>query len=140
MRSSRYVSIKSFNKFSISLATSEFTFHYVSIKSHSSLYLHHCTLFNLHSTMYLLNHYDGRHDDGGQKNLHSTMYLLNLTVIDHCNYQLEFTFHYVSIKSAFCKGLRGFLPYLHSTMYLLNQKSKSLSSLTVYIYIPLCIY
>ena len=57
--------------------------------------------------------------------LHSTMYLLN-----HCRsgktciWYLEFTFHYVSIKSILSQHTNRMCPKnLHSTMYLLNQIS-----------------
>ena len=57
-------------------ARTEFTFHYVSIKSRLYVLAIEAVL-NLHSTMYLLNH---------------KAKVLSVTT-------LEFTFHYVSIKS-----------------------------------------
>ena len=75
-----------------------FTFHYVSIKSHTAD----------HS----IPHYP---------DLHSTMYLLNPSTAKDVTHFQRFTFHYVSIKSL----LSVYVMYthianLHSTMYLLN--------------------
>ena len=52
------------------------------------------------------------------------MYLLNQESdnASHNNY-IEFTFHYVSIKSAIAEQVEYVLSYLHSTMYLLNRKN-----------------
>ena len=102
-------------------ASNSFTFHYVSIKSHSSLYLHHCTLFNLHSTMYLLNHFRKMASRPVYPHLHSTMYLLNRHIVLLATREYySFTFHYVSIKSYPSFNPPIFRFNLHSTMYLLN--------------------
>ena len=117
-----------------------FTFHYVSIKSqcqqewkwnplylHSTMYLLNpmasaCAELSgsyLHSTMYLLNRHVQILAETLRKYLHSTMYLLNhadkITKLSASS----FTFHYVSIKS--CNFI-----YMYSV--------------SVRIYIPLCIY
>ena len=76
-----------------------FTFHYVSIKSHS-----------LQSLM------------TKETNLHSTMYLLNQEGNEQGKYYVIFTFHYVSIKSMLRLTPSVTGTNLHSTMYLLNRK------------------
>ena len=49
------------------------------------------------------------------------MYLLNLEEsVKSLHHRIEFTFHYVSIKSKKHFDVDAFLIYLHSTMYLLN--------------------
>ena len=53
-------------------------------------------------------------------NLHSTMYLLNHEGFTVWITPMEFTFHYVSIKSIVLTALLLLNLYLHSTMYLLN--------------------
>ena len=97
---------------------SEFTFHYVSIKTvQASGYI--LILINLHSTMYLLKHLLEDNTD--------------LTV-------LTFTFHYVSIKTNYEHPYQTDKQYLHSTMYLLKLLLPALLLLQLLIYIPLCIY
>ena len=107
-------------KICIQLINTQFTFHYVSIKSqcgtageflrvhlHSTMYLLNRVLFlpydmlfhNLHSTMYLLNLNTFLNFNNPVVNLHSTMYLLNLL---------------------YCSSVISSLSHLHSTMYLLN--------------------
>ena len=77
----------------------------------------------LHSTMYLLNHLSQNTAGDLLSDLHSTMYLLNpsaaakITITDSL-----FTFHYVSIKSSKLDVWEYTDVYLHSTMYLLNQR------------------
>ena len=95
-----------------------FTFHYVSIKSLSKLHCNNSYL-DLHSTMYLLNHTTAQTQKILDANLHSTMYLLN-QVDDAHNYAEKYD--------------------LHSTMYLLNPKTEGLAVYHRGIYIPLCIY
>ena len=53
-------------------------------------------------------------------NLHSTMYLLNLMCAANLNIHPRFTFHYVYIKSGTDFHLDILQSHLHSTMYLLN--------------------
>ena len=113
-----YVSIKSILGISRLYPVPSFTFHYVSIKS----YLKICAAYT-------------------KPYLHSTMYLLNpATIRIRCSVFSLFTFHYVSIKSSstvspfFCRI------DLHSTMYLLNLLICTVTEITRYIYIPLCIY
>ena len=53
-----------------------FTFHYVSIKSKELQLLQQQQRY-LHSTMYLLNHFNQYQEEYDYINLHSTMYLLN---------------------------------------------------------------
>ena len=53
-------------------------------------------------------------------NLHSTMYLLNHEGFTVWITPMEFTFHYESIKSIVLTALLLLNLYLHSTMYLLN--------------------
>ena len=57
----------------------EFTFHYVSIKSGADG-KYNTARINLHSTMYLLNRSALIPPLNLFENLHSTMYLLNLTL------------------------------------------------------------
>ena len=55
---------------------------------------------DLHSTMYLLNQGNRVYSSNACANLHSTMYLLNRSSgIGGGGGSMEFTFHYVSIKS-----------------------------------------
>ena len=140
-----------------------FTFHYVSIKSiirkhqlppqknlHSTMYLLNPNdmikamnlLVHLHSTMYLLNQCRFCPCPRSHQHLHSTMYLLNPAAW-HSSYRhhLQFTFHYVSIKSMDKGENRSKENNLHSTMYLLN-RYPHLHACWVWmlIYIPLCIY
>ena len=77
----------------------EFTFHYVSIKSVE--YDDEPTaVMNLHSTMYLLNLCVMCKCQPGDLDLHSTMYLLNREYgWNDAGGATAFTFHYVSIKS-----------------------------------------
>ena len=51
-----------------------------------------------------------------------------------------FTFHYVSIKTAYHAGEIDKDTHLHSTMYLLKRGQRQLWKLCKGIYIPLCIY
>ena len=51
------------------------------------------------------------------------MYLLNLDVASEIESLLEFTFHYVSIKSQITEKYNRVMTYLHSTMYLLNRNN-----------------
>ena len=117
-----------------------FTFHYVSIKSFINAY-YKSGEFDLHSTMYLLNHTRVCVNAPRSSNLHSTMYLLNHVTDDVYMLCHKFTFHYVSIKSLYPLTVDKKLFDLHSTMYLLNRASSGNTSLScMTIYIPLCIY
>ena len=121
------------------MLSSEFTFHYVSIKSEWV-----------------------ERDIKEKLHLHSTMYLLNPGFSEPVLLAIVFTFHYVSIKSIeksqncrdhtylhstmyLLNPSRQLCPIrshlnLHSTMYLLNLKITGLSMVIRRIYIPLCIY
>ena len=77
-------------------------------------------LYDLHSTMYLLNPRYEKVNMKSVTNLHSTMYLLNPNGISLYDLAL--------------------LVYLHSTMYLLNHPVPLRHLLVFPIYIPLCIY
>ena len=140
-----------------------FTFHYVSIKSIWHVNSFH-ERYDLHSTMYLLNLEWSKKVPQNTVHLHSTMYLLNPRSTSYqFSILLQFTFHYVSIKSAYqhCESFREIdlhstmyllnlaqqntdyaqTSNLHSTMYLLNLPCRvGLSSAWCKIYIPLCIY
>ena len=73
--------------------------------------------------------------------LHSTMYLfqpLRPTVV--FKVIPLFTFHYVSISTAYSYFLAVNLNYLHSTMYLFQPSSITKLNPITLIYIPLCIY
>ena len=72
-----YVSIKSMWIFALLILLLIFTFHYVSIKS-EKVHNDKVGLFNLHSTIYLLNLWLLRFVTRFLADLHSTMYLLNL--------------------------------------------------------------
>ena len=65
------------------------------------------------------------------KSSHETFVLINSEI---------FTFHYVSIKSTCNYTLLELMINLHSTMYLLNHSQSQSIKLSIYIYIPLCIY
>ena len=54
------------------------------------------------------------------RNLHSTMYLLKPMAGWKTSDMIEFTFHYVSIKTSMNIYIESYLTYLHSTMYLLK--------------------
>ena len=54
--------------------------------------------------------------------------------------RITFTFHYVSIKSQELVHAQNFKTNLHSTMYLLNLRSLYTLRTSKPIYIPLCIY
>ena len=68
------------------------------------------------------------------------MYLLNRYRENKQAKRNEFTFHYVSIKSATPRLGDGGQEYLHSTMYLLNLRLTENQNILMNIYIPLCIY
>ena len=68
------------------------------------------------------------------------MYLLKPdTSAETLDYK-EFTFHYVSIKTNSISQCSAVHMNLHSTMYLLKQKTILEYLLSNDIYIPLCIY
>ena len=106
-----------------SLATvnvkSQFTFHYVSIKS--VINFHVCRNFRyLHSTMYLLNLFVERiYSVYTQFTFHYVSIKSHFTIRTIFGSNL-FTFHYVSIKSYLTSLLMLIINHLHSTMYLLN--------------------
>ena len=78
-------------------------------------------LFDLHSTMYLLNLFLVCFWFPTFVYLHSTMYLLNQLPSAQMQRGVPwFTFHYVSIKSINPTQHLNQIYYLHSTMYLLN--------------------
>ena len=141
----------------------EFTFHYVSIKSKPWSIAQMTSSSYLHSTMYLLNrllmisqtahriwftfHYvsikslDRFPYTVLRYHLHSTMYLLNrVAFVRSIPKARIFTFHYVSIKSYWWSHKLPTKFNLHSTMYLLNLRSEQLNMISLLIYIPLCIY
>ena len=106
---------------SLVCALREFTFHYVSIKSLCPLRQYPCQ-HHLHSTMYLLNHYDR------YENLETTRtFTFHYVSIKSGGEKIEksilssFTFHYVSIKSVCRYWTHFWFLHLHSTMYLLNR-------------------
>ena len=89
------------------LCSQEFTFHYVSIKTHDPWGQSVLHWKNLHSTMYLLKQVYRKFLPPQQRHLHSTMYLLKLkpdgTLVAPGT---VFTFHYVSIKThSYCSML-----------------------------------
>ena len=112
---------------SLVCALREFTFHYVSIKSLCPLRQYPCQ-HHLHSTMYLLNHYDR------YENLETTRtFTFHYVSIKSGGEKIEksilssFTFHYVSIKSVCRYWTHFWFLHLHSTMYLLNLLSVSVA-------------
>ena len=113
-----YVSIKTNFSLTSCFHLSRFTFHYVSIKTDNRVYLIKMYA-TLHSTMYLLKLKWLLPSSRPYKALHSTMYLL--------------------------KPLRTLLlhlhrPTLHSTMYLLKLFFMFVNFIRNVLYIPLCIY
>ena len=77
----------------------EFTFHYVSIKSSGSQKVK-ITCMYLHSTMYLLNHEQGKYYVIGLSKF-TFHYVSIKSVMNDTSLidEIKFTFHYVSIKS-----------------------------------------
>ena len=74
-----------------------------------------------HSTMYLLKPFKMTTYPNQHLNSHYTMYLLKLVMLLLIFlWQIEFTFHHVSIKTQNFCDLFGFKIYSHSTMYLLK--------------------
>ena len=68
------------------------------------------------------------------------MYLLKHATGAPTNSIIEFTFHYVSIKTKTRLSVRSIQNYLHSTMYLLKPVTLRNNHFLHTIYIPLCIY
>ena len=95
-----------------------FTFHDVSIKS-KICYQYPRILRSLHSTMFLLNHFDMSEEAEVEYSLHSTMFLLNLEAVDRTG-----------------AGVQS----LHSTMFLLNRELQKARQRSFCLYIPRCFY
>ena len=69
------------------------------------------------------------------------MYLFQRSVFcPQQQFLCPFTFHYVSISTVFDRYGWIIEQYLHSTMYLFQQKCKCILTFHNIIYIPLCIY
>ena len=120
-------------------------------------------IFDLHSTMYLLNHtvtssvlsfanaftfhYVSIKSYKNMRYYHNVpTFTFHYVSIKSINLHIMtkqisiFTFHYVSIKSSASLLSLMILSNLHSTMYLLNRRSGAKPTEQKWIYIPLCIY
>ena len=113
---------------------------------------------DLHSTMYLLNQGNRVYSSNACANLHSTMYLLNLThisifviyiynlhstmyLLNHEGFTvwitpMEFTFHYVSIKSPYRNTLSFFKPIQCFFVDLPSYNAKSYVYITSFLHSP----
>ena len=98
-----YVSIKTITSIATLHMCNIFTFHYVSIKTRKMLRWR-SLWFHLHSTMYLLKPLILLTQQLYLSYLHSTMYLLKLqSAVRLIVRVFTFTFHYVSIKTFLCR-------------------------------------
>ena len=90
--------------------------------------------------MYLLKRCQETSSYAPCPHLHSTMYLLKPVGPDEVLHYLEFTFHYVSIKTKEC-SIMGY-SLLTFTFHYVSIKTMALEypDRVVQIYIPLCIY
>ncbi len=123
----------------VSFRLKTFTFHYVSI---STCYLppQRERVYYLHSTMYLFQRQKAHRTYPRQHIYIPLCIYFNKIIFMKYLWIYQFTFHYVSISTTMVKDIFGFLPDLHSTMYLFQLKENILIIKVVIIYIPLCIY